>query len=89
MSEIPNATSRLKLGTNWGLVRRVANLKVQGVDKWDAELINSLVIEEDAQAIMAISWPPVVCEDKLIWKGNLEGKFSIKSCYWLNFANEG
>lgn len=37
---------------------------------------------------MAINWPTVVCEDKLIWMGNAEGKFSIKNCYLLNFAIE-
>lgn len=38
---------------------------------------------------LVILGPSVVCEDKFIWKENNEGKFSIKSCYELNFTNKG
>lgn len=38
--------------------------------------------------ILDIKWPTLICEDKLIWKGNSDGRFSVKNCFQLNFANE-
>lgn len=85
---IHNATPCLKNDSHRDMFSKVANFKMQGTRSWAEELIKSFIFEDDAQPILAMKWPTVICEDKLLWVGNPEGKFTVRNCYLLNFANE-
>lgn len=70
-------------------MKKVANLRVKGCNEWDTHLINYWFIEEDAAAILAMSWPSFDYEDKLIWKANNKGLFRLKVVTWLILLREG
>lgn len=84
----PQGIPRLKQGINKDLWRRVAHQRLEGSLEWNGPLINSIVIEKDAKAILNITKPPFGWEDKLIWKGYNNGKFTVKDCFLANFAEE-
>ncbi|KAA3463895.1 Ribonuclease H-like superfamily protein [Gossypium australe] len=48
---------------------------------WNMELIARVFNVEDAEAIKCISLSHSIDEDKLTWKGNNSGKYSVKSGY--------
>lgn len=54
---------------------------------WKTKEIRHVCDEESAEAILKIEWPHIQCRDKLIWLGNKEENFSVKSCYELLVRN--
>ncbi|KAH7529075.1 hypothetical protein FEM48_Zijuj05G0145700 [Ziziphus jujuba var. spinosa] len=72
-------------GPNW---RRVFELRDERTGLWKESEIRFFCTEESAEAILKVSWPHVECRDKLIWKGNEEGKFSVRSCYRTFFEGD-
>ncbi|KAL6205568.1 hypothetical protein ACLB2K_022826 [Fragaria x ananassa] len=42
---------------------------------------------QEVEAILSISIAQSTCRDKLIWNQNKQGKFSVKSAYWLAKSN--
>lgn len=75
-----------KEGLNISLYRRVGSFKVHSSNEWNAQLVKEIFIEESANEILKLQWPPFTCEDILIWMGNSLGHFSVKDCYNLNFC---
>lgn len=63
--------------------RRVADFKMLGSNNWNFELIMEVFKAQSAQAIFALKWPPLDCQDKLLWLDGPQGIFSVRS-YLLN-----
>jgi hypothetical protein len=55
----------------------------QDLKMWKASLICSLFDAQTAQLILNTSLQPLVLEYKMIWKGEMSGKYSVKSAYRL------
>jgi len=53
----------------------------QDLKVWKAPLIHSLFDVHTAQLILSTTLQPLVLEDKMIWKGERSGKYSVKSAY--------
>lgn len=51
-------------------------------------LVKQTFCEEFGAEILKILWPPITCEDKLIWLGNYRGNFSVKECYNFNICRK-
>lgn len=49
--------------------------------EWDNDIINDLFDKRDADLILSIPLSRELCQDKLIWGFESNGKFSVKSCY--------
>lgn len=57
---------------------KVSELK-KGANEWNKDLVQNICDCELALAILKIQWPPVLCNDKLIWiLISLEGQ--VKDC---------
>jgi ribonuclease HI len=74
----------------------VSNIKVQqlllpNIKAWDENKINSLFPLEVAHDILAVPLLEVVKEDKLIWKGEKDGRYSVRSGYrnYMKHRNRG
>jgi hypothetical protein len=74
----------------------VYNIKVQqlllpNIKKWDEDKIISLFPLEVAHDILAVPLLEVVKEDKLIWKGEKDGRYSVRSGYrnYMKHRNRG
>lgn len=48
---------------------------------WDAEAIKSIFNQRDTELILKIPIPRQQVQDKIIWGPEVDGKFSVKSCY--------
>jgi len=53
----------------------------QVLKMWKAPLIHNLFDAHTAQLILDTSLQPLVTKDKMIWKGEKSGKYSVKSAY--------
>lgn len=51
-------------------------------------LLRSFFIEEDANCILAIPWPKVTCNDKLVWTSISTRQFSVGDYFTLNFSGD-
>lgn len=49
--------------------------------EWDKDVINDMFSQRDANLILSIPLSQHASEDKLIWAKEMNGKFSVKSCY--------
>ncbi|KAM5553802.1 hypothetical protein ABKV19_025832 [Rosa sericea] len=54
---------------------------------WNASLIRSLFQVEEAEVILNIPLSSRAVSDRLVWKLERDGKFSVKSAYRLSFTN--
>jgi hypothetical protein len=59
----------------------VQHLLLHNIKKWDEEKINSLFPIDVAKEILAVPLLEVVREDKLIWSGENNGVYSVRSGY--------
>lgn len=62
---------------------RVCELIDDGSNRWDSELIHALFDPDDGACILCTALPPRGVGDRLIWHGNRDGTYSVKSGYRL------
>lgn len=67
---------------------RVGAFKDLSSNEWNHWLVKETFCEESAAEILEIPWPPITCEDILIWIGNNLGHFSVNECCNFNFYRE-
>ncbi|KAL6214747.1 hypothetical protein ACLB2K_014179 [Fragaria x ananassa] len=73
-----------KNGCDWNM--RVNELfSVSGL--WDMHRLEQVATMQEVEAILSIPIAQSTCRDKLIWNQNKQGKFSVKSAYWLAKSN--
>lgn len=61
---------------------KVSDLMIPNGKQWNLILISSLVGRDIAQKVFNTSLFEAVQEDKLIWKLEINGRFSACSAYW-------
>jgi ribonuclease HI len=66
----------------------VADLIDYDLRKWKEELIQAEFGEEEAKTISGIPLNPLLPADKLIWRGTVNGEFSVRSAYHLGVEVE-
>jgi hypothetical protein len=66
----------------------VADLIDYDLRKWKEELIQAEFGEEEAKTISGIPSNPLLPADKLIWRGTVNGEFSVRSAYHLGVELE-
>lgn len=84
---LPNNSPLVKEGVDSINIRRVFELRDSSNIAWNVDLIHSIFTEESTEAILRLEWPCFQCSDKIIWTGNKEGRFSVKSCYNMLFRS--
>ncbi|MCI18609.1 putative reverse transcriptase, partial [Trifolium medium] len=57
----------------------VSNLMVDGERKWDATKINEFFSSDMAEAIMSVPLFPMIEHDKLMWDGDKNGVYTVRS----------
>lgn len=57
--------------------------------EWKVKLIDDLFCQNSAIEIKRIYWANINSEDKLVWVGNKNGEFLVKSFYWLDKEDWG
>lgn len=60
------------------------DLREEDGSAWKVELLRSLCTDDSVEAILKIPWPNNNEEDRLYWRGNNRGIFSIRECFALN-----
>lgn len=59
-------------------IGRVRDFKDPVLDDWNLSLLEDSFSEDPIKAILNITWPNTPREDKLLWKGNKSGAFSVE-----------
>lgn len=62
-------------------ITRVAHFIDQDYRCWDRDLLRSTFPQSIYESICKLELLPIQTEDKLLWVGNKDGRFSIKNCY--------
>lgn len=82
MGGVPEVSNDVR----WEEVRRVANLKDENSNSWNIRLLQQLFEERVVNEILKIDLPNFQCHDKLIWMGNNDGVFTVRSCFQVNYG---
>lgn len=56
------------------------------INGWNVELIQEIFEPVSEMVILSVKWPNMECMDKLIWKEDKLGLFTVGSSYILNCA---
>ena len=56
---------------------------MKGGREWDIELVRSLFLPQDADAILSILLSNLVTKDRLVWAEDKKGRFTVRSAYKL------
>lgn len=64
---------------------RVIDLRSEDGTSWNESILIYLCNEESVEAILRITWPSNLEEDKLFWLGNNVGVFFVGNCYDVNW----
>lgn len=67
------------MGLRHGMVQSLKNEN----EEWNIRLINDVFSRDSAKEICRMFWANNNNEDKLIWVGNNNGEFFVKSFHWL------
>ena len=59
----------------------VSNLKIPGTSEWDVEFISDIFIPSDVDHILSMSAGDLEHDDRLAWKFDRKGLYSVKSGY--------
>ena len=62
---------------------RVESLIDQEKRFWNKELLDNMLLKRDMEEIIKIPLSPSPAKDKLIWHFNKNGRFSVRSAYYL------
>lgn len=62
-------------------VVKVCDLFIPGDKKWDAQKVNNLFFNCDAEAILTTPTPTNQVNDRIAWTSDIDGKYSVKSGY--------
>ena len=54
---------------------------MKGGREWDIELVRSLFLPQDADAILIIPLSNLVTKDRLVWAEDKNGRFTVRSAY--------
>ncbi|PNX75208.1 hypothetical protein L195_g031140 [Trifolium pratense] len=65
----------------------VRNLMVDGERKWDATKIDEFFSSDMAEPIMSVPLFPMIEHDKLMWDGDKNGVYTVRSGYKLIMSN--
>ncbi|KAF3447422.1 hypothetical protein FNV43_RR12608 [Rhamnella rubrinervis] len=82
--EIPwleNKVLEPKPGAEEANCQSVADLLIPNTRQWNEELLDELFTPASVQAIKRIGWSTLLSHDKLIWKANNTGIFSVQMAY--------
>ncbi|XP_062006063.1 uncharacterized protein LOC133723263 [Rosa rugosa] len=60
---------------------------ISNTGSWNVELINRLFSVEEAEAILSIPLSSRNVEDRLVWKLERDGKYSVKTAYQFSFSH--
>ncbi|XP_062028872.1 uncharacterized protein LOC133744858 [Rosa rugosa] len=60
---------------------------ISNTGSWNVELINRLFSVEEAEAILSIPLSSRNVEDRLVWKLERDGKYSVKTAYRFSFSH--
>lgn len=77
---IPKARKEIDI-SRW---RRVANFKACGSNDWNEVLILETFEPDTPLVILTLKWPGTDCDDKLLWKKDKMGRFTVGSSYLQN-----
>jgi hypothetical protein len=66
----------------------VADLIDHDSRKWNVDLLQAEFEDEEAKVISGIPLNPLCPKDKLIWRGTMNGEFSVRSAYHLGVEME-
>lgn len=61
----------------------LVNALLDDTNGWNVDKVRNLFDNECANKILAMEKLPVDCEDKLLWRGDKSGKFSVRGAYWV------
>lgn len=53
---------------------------------WDMVTIQSIFLPINCDRILTIPLSPIPCPDQLVWFPAIDGKYTIKRGYWLQFS---
>lgn len=62
---------------------RVCDLILPGLHLWNEILINNHLCQVEANIICRIPISKRICEDRLIWKYSKDGKYNVRSVYYV------
>lgn len=62
----------------------MADFRFGESNSWNEIVVKQCFPLDEAACILNIPWPIACCEDKLMWRGNKDGRFSVKNCCNIN-----
>lgn len=65
----------------------MVDLKNSITNNWNLGLLETVFEQDYINAIQKISWPAFDYEDLLVWRGETNGTFSVKSYYIVNLVD--
>lgn len=78
---LPNRTLVLKAGVDTRQWSKVIDMRVVDDSAWNEEVLRSLCSNKFVEAILKIPWPTCNEEDRLFWRGNSRGIFTVSDYF--------